>query len=78
MAMLNSKSIYAMLFQDIPGPSWTSPAPRCSKRLQADQEQLAAEAMDAWCARWEVPSAAARRSFGDLSFAAEEAVDLDH
>lgn len=37
-------------------------------------EQLAAEAMDAWCAAtMEVPSEAARRSFGDLSFAAEEA-----
>lgn len=36
-------------------------------------ERLAAEAMTAWCAVADVPSEAARRSFGDLSFAAEEA-----
>ena len=63
---------FVCLPEGIPGHPWNPVL-----RLRGWQEQLAAEAMDAWCAAtMEVPSEAARRSFGDLSFAAEEAVDL--
>ena len=71
---LNHMALQVHFIPFIPGHPWTPPgAPVADGR-----SSWRPKPWDAWCARLEVPSEAARRSFGDLSFAAEEAIGSVH